>query len=312
MGRVTPFSNVVIRCKMRLAMNADNLTEPSIYLRQSTKPDVACIKNSVENDMDQILIIKVISALLYPLGFAFILLLIAFIVGTFRWKKTSVFFKVSSLIILLLATNPIVASKLILSLEQQYPQKHLSEIEKHDAIIVLGGGLRIPIKPALYTQIGFGSDRYWHAARLFKAGKAKQIILIGGNVYKQAGYKGEAFYASELLQQWGVPASAIAIETSSRNTEQNFNNTANYFNTKGIKSVILITSAYHMPRSLNIFKQLQIKVTPASADVLIRQQSSPQIFKYLPSTGALTLTTIAAHEYYGMWFSSLKAWIVKG
>ncbi len=262
--------------------------------------------------MDQILIIKIISALLYPLGLAALLFVLAIIVSIFQWRKIAALLKLSSLIILLLASNPIVASKLIQSLEQQYPQQNLSEIAEHDAIIVLGGGLRIPIKPALYTQIGFGSDRYWHAARLFKAGKAKKIILIGGNVYKQPGYKGEAYYASELLQQWGVPNSAIAIETNSRNTEQNFNNTANYINTKGIESVLLVTSAYHMPRSLNIFKQLQIKVTPASADVLIRHQSSPQVFKYLPSTGALTLTTIAAHEYYGMWFSSLKAWIVKG
>jgi len=262
--------------------------------------------------MDQVLIIKIISALMYPLGLACVLFIFGYISSTLQWRKFSVLLKFCSLIILLLASNPIIAKKLISSLEQQHPQQKLSEIDKHDAIIVLGGGLRIPIEPALFTQIGSGSDRYWHAVRLYKAGKAKQIILIGGNVFNQPGYKGEAFYASELLQQWGVPESAIAIETNSRNTEQNFNNTAEYIRSKNIQSLILVTSAYHMPRSFSIFDKLNIKLTPSSADVLIRKQLSPEVFNYLPSVGALSLSTIAAHEYYGMWFSSVKAWIAKG
>jgi len=185
-------------------------------------------------------------------------------------------------------------------LEQRYPQKAVSEIPKHDAIIVLGGGLRIPLPPAQHTQVGAGSDRYWYAVRLYRAGLADKIIVTGGNVYTQPGYASEAEYAAELLREWGVPASAILIETDSRTTRQNQQNTAVFLQQHSIESALLVTSAIHMPRAYGLFGKLPISVTPASADVLIRAHRSPAIFAWIPSAPALNLTTVALHEYYGM------------
>lgn len=251
--------------------------------------------------MDSVLIIKIISALLYPLGLAAVLILLACFL---RWKKTLLLLATS---ILVLASNPSVARWLAFQLERQYPQQHISDIATHDAIIVLGGGLRLPQAPALHTQIGSGSDRFWYAARLYRAGKAKTIILAGGNVYEQPGLKGEAFYASELLQEWGVPSAAILVESDSRTTEQNRRGIASYLLRQRIKSALLVTSSLHMPRAHREFSQLPIPITPASADVLIRESYAPAILKWIPSAGALQLTTISLHEYYGSWFNELKA-----
>jgi uncharacterized SAM-binding protein YcdF (DUF218 family) len=256
--------------------------------------------------MDSIIVIKVISALLYPLGFASLCVCLALVYRIRGRIFAAKLLSASALLVVLLSSNSILASKLVYSLERLHPQLALESIGKHDAIIVLGGGLRIPTAPAKHVQLARGSDRYWYAARLFRAGKAEKIIISGGNVYQQPGLQAEAYYASLLLQQWGIPEDAIEMDLGSRTTTENKNNTADLINQSSIKSAVLVTSAIHMPRAYSLFRKLPIKITPASADVLIRQQNSPAILGFIPSAWALQLTTVAMHEYYGMLFDGLK------
>ncbi|MBT8115081.1 MAG: YdcF family protein [Arenicella sp.] len=262
--------------------------------------------------MDSILLVKIISALSYPLGLLLVLAILRWILRAIGLKGVGSFLGLVGIFILVTASNPLVAHWLVSSLEQQYPQQALSDIAEHDAIVVLGGGLRLPQLPARHTQIGAGSDRYWYATRLYRAGKAAKIVLTGGNLFEQPGYESEAFYAAELLQEWGVPQQAIAIETHSRNTLQNMQNTSSYLKSKQISTILLVTSALHMPRAYNIFKSMPISITPASAGVLVREHVQPQIFDWIPSSAALSMTTVALHEYYGIWFEQLKALIDRG
>ena len=252
--------------------------------------------------MDTVVLIKVIASLLYPLGLVIVLLLGAGVAKLARRVAWSRGCCIGALAVLLIASNPLFANSLARSLEQRYPQQPLADIAVHDVIIVLGGGVRIPLPPAQQVQIGAGSDRLWYAARLYKAGKASRIFLTGGNVYAQQGFRGEAYYASQLLQQWGVPASAITLESNSRTTAQNKNYLAQTLAEQQIKSALLVTSALHMPRAYALFRKLPISMTPASADVLIRDKHVPAIMAWLPSAAALHLSTLALHEYYGRWF----------
>lgn len=256
--------------------------------------------------MDTVVLIKIISALLYPLGLSALLLVFSLFSRIFGAKRLTLVLRFIALLILLLASNSKVASWLAGSLESQYPQNPIVDIAKHDVIVVLGGGVRIPLPPAQHVQLGSGSDRYWYATQLYRAAKGQRVVLVGGNVYQQAGFASEAYYARELLQQWGVPREAIIIEGESRTTEQNMQNLKALLEQQDINSVLLVTSALHMPRSIELFKQLNIPVTPASADVLVRQQYSPGVFSWIPSANALALSHVSLHEYYGRWFNRLK------
>lgn len=256
--------------------------------------------------MDTVLSVKIVATLLYPLGLFLLLLIFSWLAKLLGWVRRARAAKWLAWLLLLAATNPLLARSLVQSLEQQHPQVKLQDIAPHDAIIVLGGGLRVPLPPAMSAQLASGSDRYWHAAKLYKAGKAKRIMLAGGNVYRQPGVHGEAFYAAELLQAWGVPANAIQIETNSRTTEQNRLNLAEWLQTYGAQRVLLVTSGYHMPRALEAFQDTPALITAAPADILIRDGYQPSIFNWLPSATALNLSTLAMHEYYGTWFARLK------
>ena len=250
--------------------------------------------------MDTLILSKLLTALAYPAGLIPLLMLLYFVFNAAKRSVLAGLCRVACVVVFLLSTNPMFASWLTSTLEQQYPQQPLSSIAKHDAIIVLGGGLRIPLPPAQHTQLSAASDRYWYATQLYRAGKASTIILSGGNLYPQLNYAGEAQYAQQLLLAWGVPSEAILYEANSKTTQQNKEYTATLLAKHNINSALLVTSASHMPRAYDIFRALSVELTPASADVIVRAANRPQIFNWLPSANAFQQTTLALHEHYGM------------
>jgi len=261
--------------------------------------------------MDSVVFIKVISAVLYPLGLVTLLGVVALLCMLRGQKSRARVFLSVSITILLLASNPMFARYLVGKLESQYPQKAIDRIRPHQAIIVLGGGLRVPSELGEAPQLGVAADRYWRAAQLYFADKAPLIIITGGNVYSRPGIPGEAFYVADLLKKWGVPETAIIAETDSRTTGENASNVQKILEQRGIDRALLVTSAIHMPRAYSLFEALPLTITPAVADVQIQTQVVPSVFSYLPSASALHMTTLAMHEYYGQWFNWIKSVVRK-
>lgn len=128
---------------------------------------------------------------------------------------------------------------------------------KADAIVILGGGM-IPAANGLpYADLTDGADRVWHAARLYHAGAAPLIIASGGS---------EQFSSRPFLLDLKVPPQAIVIEGEARNTEENAVYTERLMQKMGKKRVLLVTSYWHMPRSLDMFERTSLEVIPAPTD----------------------------------------------
>ena len=98
------------------------------------------------------------------------------------------------------------------ALENEWPVVRAEEAPKADAIVLLGGGMGANTNVYPYAEMWNGADRVWHAARLYKAGKAPIVIPSGC---------GERESAVPLLRDLGVPESAIVVEDAARNTEEN-------------------------------------------------------------------------------------------
>ena len=91
----------------------------------------------------------------------------------------------------------------------------------------------------------------------------------------------------EILTQVGVPPAAIIQEPNSFNTYENAVNVKQILQSRGIKNILLVTSALHMPRSLAIFKRQKITAVAAPTDFLASTnefQESIAVLKlhYLP------------------------------
>ena len=190
---------------------------------------------------------------------------------------------------------PIVCGWLALPLERDFPVQLAEELPTADAIILLGGGVGGSTNYP-YADMGPGADRTWHAARLWKAGKAS--IIIPSN-------EGAELADVKLLVDLGVPRESVLLETRAVNTEENVKFVRDMIaakNTKGAK-ILLVTSACHMKRSLYLFKKYapEIECIPAATDyqALPWKDEPFDLRGVLPNIAAFANVNSFIHEYIG-------------
>src|ERR687885_464669 len=194
---------------------------------------------------------KLLPLFLYPLGLACILMVVALVMWwrRSRWVPLPVAF---ALIVLLLASNSWVANGLVRSLEWQHlPPK---ELPTADAIVILGGATKSAFPPRPGVDLSEEGDRVLYGGQLYREGKAPVVIASGGRIDWRSGGPSESADMVQILKTLGVPSSAILQDPTSLNTHENAVNVRQIMKERGIRRVLLVTSAMHMPRSLRIFQ----------------------------------------------------------
>lgn len=184
----------------------------------------------------------------------------------------------------------------------------LEAVEQADAIVVLGGGLNLPLPPRTETELNGSGDRIVYGVRLLLSNKAPILMVTGGNVFPQPGYLTEAEYTKYMILPWGVQEEQFLMETASRNTWENAVYSWRMLSPKKVTRVILVTSAFHMPRSVGSFKKAGFEVVPAPVDFNGMMMNQPTVLKWLPDSGALARTSMVIREYLGLWVYKLRGW----
>lgn len=215
---------------------------------------------------------------------------------------------VLGLLVLYLSSTRPVAMSLMRSLESDYLPVAIDELPESAAIVILGGGILNPNLPRLEVEFHDGGDRLHYAAKLFKAGKAPNIIVSGGNVFEEPGMLNNGDYSKQLLVYWGVDPEAIVVEGESRTTYENAQLTANLLASDS-GPVLLVTSAFHMRRALALFQAQGIEVVPASTDIQSTDTDEPGILRWLPDTYFLHATSRAVKEYIGYLVYDWRGWL---
>ncbi len=257
---------------------------------------------------------KLLPLFLYPLGLACLLLILALVV-IWQRPRLAVIPILLGLVLLLGGSNGWVSSWLVRSLEFQHLPA--AEVPRAEAIVVLGGATKPQSPPRPWVEVSEEGDRVLYAARLYREGKAPLMILSGGRIDWRGGGPSESADMAELVQGMGVPESAILQDPTSRNTRENAVNVKQIMESKGIRRVLLVTSAMHMPRSLMIFKKLGIDAIAAPTDFLSSQQDTSEltssaeavILNLLPDADRLLRTTRAIKEYVGIGVYWLRGWV---
>jgi len=254
---------------------------------------------------------KLLSYLLSPLPMTLILFLFGAIAASLGGRRLARFLLVSGTVLLVVCSLPIVAAKLVNSLENQYPPTPVNSTANSSLIVVLGGAVAMPLKSRLETELVDSSDRVLHAFRLFQAGKAPGIYISAGNLTKTDHEQPEANFIARLLMEWGVPESVIVKGGFSRTTRENALETYAYLENNHLlgKAVLLVTSASHMPRAVKTFEKVGIRVIPSVTDVSTAGTPVPGVAAWLPSLEALNQVTKSWHEYLGTWVYQLRGWV---
>ncbi|MDJ0736821.1 MAG: YdcF family protein [Nostocaceae cyanobacterium] len=257
---------------------------------------------------------KLLPLFFYPLGLSCVTLIVALVM---LWKRPRIaaLCIIFALILLLGSSNAWVSRFLVRSLEWQHIPT--ADLPTAEAIVVLGGATKSALPPRPGVDLSESGDRVIYAAQLYLQQKAPKIILSGGRIDWRGGGAAESTDMAAILTSLGIPQTAIIEEPNSLNTYQNAVNVREILQENNIKRVLLVTSAMHMPRSLQIFQRQGIDAVPAPTDFLISEgemqelASTPKaaILNLLPDTKNLYNLTNAVKEYLGMVIYRLRGWI---
>lgn len=240
---------------------------------------------------------KILTVFLFPLPLC-IVLGIFLVLFKIKGAKNKFFAFLPIGLIWLAASFP-VCDSLVSSLEKDFPPVPIENVEQADAIVVLGGMINTVSKFSNRVELTGSADRLTDSILLWKAGKAKYILFTGGSGILFEQELKEASFAEKFLLDFGIPQSQILLESESRNTFENGLYTKKILEEKKLKRIILVTSAFHMKRSVAIFKKLGIDVIPFPTDYrTLRTGFNWETF--VPSTGALDTTTFSLKEWIGI------------
>ena len=287
---------------------------------------------------------KIVGGCLNPLVVGMMLMLIACICMWLKRRRIGVGVVLAAIGWLWLWSTPMMYRWIGVALEREWSAVKAEEAPTADAIVLLGGGMgantNVYPKAEMYSEMWSGADRVWHAARLWKAGKAPIVIPTGC---------GEKESSVPLLRDFGVPERAIVVEDKARNTEENakfveriLNHVEHVDHVEGVgknsrvervdrveegdgesklqnasqlptanyqlptkKKILLVTSAWHMRRSVLMYRKYapSLEIIPAAADYeAMVITGHPFAFKDIwPDAELLSRNSYIFKEYLGYW-----------
>ena len=229
------------------------------------------------------------------------LIIFLIILGTiFKSKKITLF----GVVILIFCSLPIISNRLTTYLEKDYTLQDASAINNADAIVVLSGMIKtIKVNDKLKYEFGGAVDRILSGIDLFKNNKASLLILTKGQLPWSLGMP-EGEYLKEFAVKFGVPKGSILLTDNVQNTDQEAKSVKKLLNSNDAK-VILITSAFHMPRAKKVFEASNIKVIPFAVD-FINSHQKLTFMSFIPSVSALSGTSLFVREMIGRLYYNLK------
>ena len=240
---------------------------------------------------------KILPLLVSPLSIVLIIILI----GTFfKSKKISLL----GLLILIFCSLPIISNKLIFYLEKDYSLQSIKDVSKSDAIVVLSGMIStIKTKDKLSYEFNGSIDRILSGIDLIKKDKASFLILTNGKMPWSIGIP-EGEYLKDFSIKYGIPEDKILLTDDVQNTDQEAKAVAKLLNTNKA-NIILVTSAFHMPRAKKVFEAANIKVIPFAVDFKT-QIKKITIIDFIPSADSLKDTSHFFREMIGRLYYNLK------
>jgi uncharacterized SAM-binding protein YcdF (DUF218 family) len=201
------------------------------------------------------------------------------------------------LVLWLFSAGP-VANGLMRSLEERAPAT-LRAGETYDLVIVLGG-LLDPVVSADHGAFAFNEnvERLLGAFELLRERRARYALLSSGSAAIGGGPP-EADALAAQLAVWGVEKERLLVEDRSRNTHENALESAAIVAAHDFRRVLLVTSAFHVPRALRCFRKvgLDVDVMPVDWRTYDPRRHSGN---WLPGLSALEQSADAIHELVGL------------
>jgi uncharacterized SAM-binding protein YcdF (DUF218 family) len=188
---------------------------------------------------------------------------------------------------------------LLYPLESRFPSWDAAQ-GAPDGIIVLGGS----IDPDLSlthgaTVVRSAADRIIAAAALAHRYPNARVIFSGGNPNLVSNDAREADFAGAIFESLGTSKARLIMERRSRNTQENAEFSKALASPKRGERWLLVTSAFHMPRSIGVFRRAGFNVEPYPVDWRVGEGADLLTFSTVALEG-LGRTDIGIREWMGL------------
>lgn len=196
--------------------------------------------------------------------------------------------------VLIVSSLPVVSNRLWWGLEAGAVKTVKPEVT-YDAVILLGGVVNpigsLPEEPAFNDNY----ERILAVRELLVTGRAKVAIVSGGQF--GGPFHSEAAYDGAELIRLGVPADQVILEEAANNTRENATLSKPILEKLGAKSVLIVTSAHHIPRAVGCFRAVGLDVDALPVDYRLR---NPGIDSHWAPRGEyLSQSSRALREWLG-------------
>ena len=205
---------------------------------------------------------------------------------------------VSALLLAICGFSPL-GNLVLYPLESRFPPWDAAR-GAPDGIVVLGGSIDADLSVAHGTAaFTAAAGRLIEAAALAHRYPNARVIFSGGSANLISADAREADYAAAIFESLGVSRERLTMERRSRNTQENAEFSKAIAAPKSGERWVLVTSAYHMPRSVGLFRKAGFAVEPYPVDW--RTGKPEDILEFSPvAVEGLERTDIGIREWIGL------------
>lgn len=208
---------------------------------------------------------KIFWFFLQPLNAVILILALGSLAGMLGRRRILLSCSVLALVLLVAGVWSTLGAMLLTPLENRYPRPETPQTVA--GIIVLGGGFEGAINLARGGyELNSGGDRFVESAILARRYPDAKIVVSGGNGSMVLDGEGDADTAPRLLEGLGVARDRLVLENRSRDTYENALFSREMVEPKPGETWLLVTSAFHMPRAMALFRKAGFDVTPWPTD----------------------------------------------
>jgi uncharacterized SAM-binding protein YcdF (DUF218 family) len=208
-----------------------------------------------------------------------------------------------ALILLIILSLPIVSRQLIKFLEQGYTLISPNNVDTADTVIVLSGMIRtIKQNNEIYYEFSDAVDRVFAGIELLKLNKAQKIILTRGKLPWSLGMP-EGEFLAQFVKSQGINKNQVILTEVVQNTNDEAIAVSKIL-PKNSK-IILVTSAFHMPRAKTVFENQNLKVIPYAVDFRLGEKKM-DVLDFLPQANAFKDSSFYFREIIGRAYYSLR------
>jgi uncharacterized SAM-binding protein YcdF (DUF218 family) len=257
---------------------------------------------------------KVLGFFALPSNLTIVLGLLGVLLLPTRLARTGRLLTVASLIVLaLLGLSPL-GNALIIPLEQRFPPWDDTR-GPPDGIVVLGGAITPDVSAARNeVALNEAAERVTAAVALARRYPDARIVYSGGTGALIFPEGSEAASAVRIFESLGVPQARIIAEEQSRNTVENAVFSLLLAMPRPGERWLLVTSGYHMPRAMGVFRQAGFPVEAYPVDW--RTRGPQDALRPFPSLGGgLERADTAVREWIGLvvyWLTGRSAALFPG